>query len=260
MPEVHAKLSPSSGERWINCTGSFDLIDRMNVPGPHGSFAAAEGTLAHSVLENDMLLMLGRRSHIDHLGERNRLGAQARELLGSSSTVEMSEYARWHIDLVQDLMMQVHGEATVFIEELVFPGIPDCFGTADTIVATDKTLHVVDYKYGRGIPVSAVQNTQLKLYGLGAYEMLKVLYDFEDVQLHIVQPRLSSVSTWGLELEELLAWRSEVVLPAVEKIRSGTGILKPEKKICQWCPAKAVCPARAEKMINHVFGELLEVI
>lgn len=260
MPEVHAKLSPSSGERWINCTGSFDLIDRMNVPEPAGSFAAAEGTLAHSVLENDMLLMLGRRSHIDHLSERNRLGEEARELLGSSSTVEMSENARWHIDLVQDIMMQVHGEAAVFIEERVFPGIPDCFGTADTIVTTDKTLHVVDYKYGRGIPVSAVQNTQLKLYGLGAYEMLKVLYDFEDVQLHIVQPRLSSVSTWGLTLEELLAWRSEVVLPAVEKIRSHTGDLKPGKKICQWCPAKAVCPARAEKMINHVFGEVLEVI
>ena len=59
MPEVHAKLSPSSGERWINCTGSFDLIDRLNVPEPVGSFAAQEGTLAHSVLENDMLLMLG---------------------------------------------------------------------------------------------------------------------------------------------------------------------------------------------------------
>lgn len=260
MPEVHAKLSPSSGERWINCTGSFDLIDRMNVPEPQGSFAAKEGTLAHSVLENDMLLMLGRRSHIDHLSERNRLGVEAKELLGSHSTVEMSENARWHIDLVQDIMMQVHGEATVFIEERVFPGIPDCFGTADTIIATDKTLHVVDYKYGRGIPVSAVQNTQLKLYGLGAYEMLKVLYDFEDVQLHIVQPRLSSVSTWELTLEELLAWRSGVVLQAVEKIRSHTGDLKPGKKICQWCPAKAVCPARAEKMINHVFGEVLEVI
>ena len=260
MPGVHAKLSPSSGERWINCTGSFDLIDRLNVPEPAGSFAAQEGTLAHSVLENDMLLMLGRRSHIDHLSERNRLGEEARELLGSSSTVEMSENARWHIDLVQDIMMQVHGAAGVFVEVRVRPGIPDCFGTADTIVATEKTLHVVDYKYGRGIPVSAVQNTQLKLYGLGAYEMLKVLYDFEDVQLHIVQPRLSSVSTWELTLEELLAWRQDTVLPAVEKIRNHTGELKPGKKICQWCPAKALCPARAEKMINHVFGEVLEVI
>lgn len=260
MPEIHAKLSPSSGERWINCTGSFDLIDRLNVPEPQGSFAAQEGTLAHSVLENDMLLMLGKRSHIDHLAERNRLGVEAKELLGSHSTVEMSENARWHIDLIQDIMMQVHGAAEVFVEVRVRPGIPDCFGTADTIVATEKTLHVVDYKYGRGIPVSAVQNTQLKLYGLGAYEMLKVLYDFEDVQLHIVQPRLSSVSTWELSLEELLAWRQDTVLPAVEKIRNHTGELKPGKKICQWCPAKALCPARAEKMINHVFGEVLEVI
>jgi len=260
MPEVHAKLSPSSGERWINCTGSFDLIDMLNVPEPQGSFAAQEGTLAHSVLENDMLLMLGRRSHIEHLSERNRLGVEAKELLGSHSTVEMSENARWHIDLVQDIMMQVHGAAEVFVEVRVRPGIPDCFGTADTIVATEKTLHVVDYKYGRGIPVSAVQNTQLKLYGLGAYEMLKVLYDFEDVQLHIVQPRLSSVSTWELTLEELLAWRQDTVLPAIEKIRNHTGDLKPGKKICQWCPAKALCPARAEKMINHVFGEVLEVI
>lgn len=260
MPEVHAKLSPSSGERWINCTGSFDLIDRLNVPEPQGSFAAQEGTLAHSVLENDVLLMLGKRSHIDHLAERNRLGVEAKELLGSHSTVEMSENARWHIDLVQDIMMQVHGAAEVFVEVRVRPGIPDCFGTADTIVATEKTLHVVDYKYGRGIPVSAVQNTQLKLYGLGAYEMLKVLYDFEDVQLHIVQPRLSSVSTWELTLEELLAWRQDTVLPAVEKIRNHTGELNPGKKICQWCPAKALCPARAEKMINHVFGEVLEVI
>ena len=48
MPDVHALLSASSAERWINCPPSARLTENMpDTESPH----AAEGTLAHSLAE-----------------------------------------------------------------------------------------------------------------------------------------------------------------------------------------------------------------
>lgn len=46
------------------------------------------------------------------------------------------------------------------------------FETSDAILISDGTMHVIDYKHGLGILVSAENNPQMKCYALGALELL----------------------------------------------------------------------------------------
>lgn len=260
MPEVHAKLSPSSGERWINCTKSFELIDSLNIPESEAGLAAEEGTLAHSVLENECLHRLGRISPVEYKSERSELVQAGRDLLGYNPYNEMQEYAQQQIDVIFDLtrkqFLSHKHEGVIWLETRVFPGIEGCFGTADAIVALEDELHVIDYKYGRGVPVSPVENTQLKLYGLGALEAFKAFWNFNTVTLHIIQPRLASHRQWETLPEKLVQWREDVVKPAVEEINAGNGKFAPSEGACRWCPAKALCTARAQKIWEGISLEL----
>ena len=70
------------------------------------------------------------------------------------------------------------------------------FGTADCILIGGDTLHVIDFKYGKGVSVSAEENLQMILYALGAYEACRILYPIETVKLSIVQPRIDNISEW----------------------------------------------------------------
>jgi len=45
------------------------------------------------------------------------------------------------------------------------------FGTGDCVIIADGTLHIIDFKYGQGLLVDAVDNPQMKLYALGALEI-----------------------------------------------------------------------------------------
>ncbi len=44
--------------------------------------------------------------------------------------------------------------------------VPDGFGTGDCVIIADDRLHIVDFKYGLGVLVDAVDNPQMKLYAL----------------------------------------------------------------------------------------------
>ena len=76
--------------------------------------------------------------------------------------------------------------------------VPDCFGTADMMIVTDKLVHIIDLKLGKGVPVYAEKNPQLMIYGLGVLEIAEMLFPVEMVRLTIFQPRLSNSSTWEI--------------------------------------------------------------
>lgn len=111
------------------------------------------------------------------------------------------------------------------------------------------TLAVVDFKYGKGVTVSAENNPQMMLYALGAFETFRYIYNIQNVKMTIVQPRINNISEYEMSIEELLKWGNEVVKPQAQKAFAGEGEFV-EGEHCRFCRAKGVCRFRTEKNLK----------
>lgn len=139
------------------------------------------------------------------------------------------------------------GDTPLFEQRVDFSDyVPDGFGTADVVILSKHAIRVIDLKFGKGVPVSAIDNTQLRLYALGAYSKFKEEYpDIKEVSYTIHQPRLDSISTDGTTVHKLIDWANYFVKPKAKKAWSGSGEFIPGDH-CQFCKAKAQCRARAD--------------
>ena len=241
MPNSHARLSASAADRWIHCPGSITLTEQLHLPNT-GSAYADEGTMAHSVAE--WKLTNARK------GPKYKKAVKAWEASEHWSG-EMDEATDFYADEVQAVYMrllQKDAATVLMVEQRVDLGewIPGGFGTSDAVIIGAGEIHVCDLKYGKGVKVEAEENPQLRLYGLGSAALFADLYDFENVVLHIIQPRLDHISEEHISLADLQAWGDEVIRPAAKEASEGS-----ERQACgtwcKFCPAKAVCRARAEE-------------
>lgn len=246
---AHALLSASSAHRWMVCTPSARLEEQFLDT---ASEAASEGTLAHELAE------LKLRNYFQTVDFGKQKFARAVNELKKEAlwNEEMQGYTDEYLDYVKGVAFSFENSPYVAIEKRVdFSAyVPDGFGTADCILIGGGTIHVIDFKYGKGVHVSAEGNPQLALYALGAYETYKILYPIQRVELHIVQPRVSdSTSQWGCSLEELQTWGG-YVRERAELAVKGEGAFKPDEKTCRFCRAKARCRARADENVKLAFG------
>ena len=132
--------------------------------------------------------------------------------------------------------------------------VPSGFGTGDCVIVSDNLLEVCDLKAGKGIPVDAVGNPQLRLYALGAYARFGCLYEFKNIRYTIIQPRLDSVSEETISVDDLLQWADDHVVEAAQNAWLGKGEFIPGEH-CRFCAAKAICSARvAEAMKMFQYG------
>jgi hypothetical protein len=163
----------------------------------------------------------------------------------------MLECARGYRDYIQEQIRS--DDAVVLLEQRVdFSHIvPKGFGTADCIIIQGNTMDVIDYKYGKGVAVSAVDNPQEKLYGLGALNEFGFAYDIERIRLHIYQPRLNSITVDELTVEELTQWGETVVKPTAEKAAAGKGKYNPGEH-CRFCPHAGRCRALTKVCTEYV--------
>ena len=139
------------------------------------------------------------------------------------------------------------GDTPLFEQRVDFSDwVPDGFGTADVVILSEHSIRVIDLKFGKGVPVSALHNTQLRLYALGAYSKFKEDFpDIKEVSYTIHQPRLDSISTDGTSVTKLVDWANYFVKPKAKKAWSGAGEFLPGEW-CQFCRAKAQCRARSD--------------
>lgn len=239
MPDVHALLSASAAKRWINCPPSVRLTE--NMPDTASEFAA-EGTLAHALAE----LKLRRKFEVMPKSKYTK----AFDTIKADPlyTPEMDSYTDEYLDYILTIAHRYDKTKpyVVIEKQLNYSHIAkDGFGTSDCVLLCKNDLHIIDFKYGKGVPVSAEDNPQLKLYALGAVAEYSFLYNIENVFLHIIQPRVpDGMSSWEISAADLAAW-GESIKPIAEQAYNGEGEFKCGDW-CRFCKAKATCRARTE--------------
>ncbi len=244
MPDTHAKLSASGAARWLSCPGSVRMEEELAEYAERGetSVYAEEGTAAHTLSELKLMLHTEKINRRTFTRRLNKFKAD-----NEYYSKEMDDYTGDYVNEVIELFNS-YPDAFIDLEQRVdfSRWVPEGFGTSDVVIIADGTLHIVDLKYGKGVPVFATSNPQMRLYALGAYELYSLMYDFETVKMTIIQPRLNESSTDEMPLAELLEWADNFVRPRAELALSGEGPLVPSEAACRWCVAKAVCRARAD--------------
>lgn len=230
----HALLSPSSSKRWLNCPPSLRLSQQY---GDKTSSYAAEGTDAHTLCEYKL---------------KSALGIKAKDPTANLAyyNEEMEECATDYATYILELL-EKYSNPLIFIEQKVDYSkyAEGGFGTADCIIVSDDTMHICDYKHGQGILVDAYENSQLKLYSLGALELFDFLYDINTVSMTVFQPRRENISTFTLSKEELYKWANEVLIPTAKLALEGKGDFKCGDW-CVFCKIKHECRARAESNLE----------
>ena len=233
---AHALLSASSSSRWLKCPPS--AVAASLYPSTDTAYTR-EGTLAHEVAE----------SAVSHW-----LDGFAQSWTGGLVDVpaEMINCAEMYRDYIAEQIKSP--DAVVLLEQRLdfSPWVPDGFGTGDCLILQGRHLDVIDYKYGQGVEVSAVDNSQMRLYGLGALHEFGEIYDIEWVTLHIFQPRKDNVSVETLAAAELLAWGDEI-RPVALQASKGEG-KHTTGAHCRFCPHAGVCPALAGACFDEVYG------
>lgn len=232
---AHALLSASSAARWLACPPS--AVAAEAYPN-EGTDYTREGTLAHEVAE---LIASGRFKPEDIA-----VGGD-----GNPVTQEMLDCAEGYAEYI--LEQTKSPAAVVLLEQRVdfSPWVPDGFGTADCIIIQGNEMDVIDYKFGKGVAVSAEDNPQMKLYGLGALNEFGFAYDVEKVRLHIYQPRINNVSVFELTADELQTWGEKTVKPIAQKAAKGKGTYKAGEH-CRFCPHAGKCRTLTKTCTEYV--------
>lgn len=248
---AHALLSASSAKKWVHCPPSARLEE--GIPDTESPYAK-EGTLAHAFCELKLQKLFTDKNMTDR-AYKGRLKKLQQE---PEYAPEMDGFTDEYADYVSGVAFGCQGTPFVAVEKRLdySPWAPEGFGTGDCVIIYGKDLHVIDFKYGKGVPVKAEKNYQLMLYALGACNEFGVLFPIRDIHLHIVQPRIPNTSSWDITLAELLAWGEEVVKPAAEKAFKGEGDFRPAdycqgdtENYCRegFCKAYGRCRATMEK-------------
>lgn len=231
---AHALLNASSAARWLACPPSAVAAAAYENT---SSEYAAEGTRAHEVAE--IVASGSVRPGTDGVG------------FAPDVTPEMLDCAAGYRDYIQEQIRTP--DAVQMLERRVdFSAyVPDGFGTCDCIIIQGDTLTIIDYKYGKGVAVSAENNPQMRLYALGALNDYGIAYDVENVEMHIYQPRINNISTERLTVSALLEWAEKIVKPTAAKAAKGKGDYSPGAH-CRFCPHARRCRALTRVCTEYV--------
>lgn len=237
----HALLSASGAQRWLSCPPSARLEEAVEE---QSSEYAREGSFAHELAELYLAQELG-------LIKKSEFNKRLKELRQNPFySEELDAYVKIYLDFAIEKINEARArtrDAVVLLEMKLdySTWVPEGFGTGDLVLVTDDVLEVIDFKFGRGIQIGAEDNPQMRLYALGALSQFGCLYEVNTVRMTIVQPRLDSISTDEMAVEELVDWGEKMVKPIADLAFKGEGEFKAGGH-CRFCRVRATCRARAE--------------
>lgn len=263
---AHALLSPSGAYRWTECTPSVRF--EQQFPDSSGD-AAREGTLAHAIVElmlqrvTNKLTALQYQSALYDLLYSDLLpadgeGVRKQEFYCPS----MQEHCEQYVTYVMEQYAEskaTYGEAQLCIEYRldISDWAPESFGTGDVGIGSRHKLKVIDYKYGKGVEVSVVDNAQMKVYALGWLREFDPVFDIEVVEMTIYQPRMDNIAVWSISVADLLVWANDVLKPKALLAWAGEGDYVPGNH-CKFCRGKLHCKALADYNLELAVYEFSE--
>jgi len=245
----HSPLGPSAGKRWINCTAS--VLYTKDMPDTTSIFAA-EGTFGHNISEYCRAENVPAVKYIGH----------TETIDGYTFTCDaaFADAIQVFLDYVNSFDGDAFFELRVHYDFWVELG----FGTSDDIrigINTDEGIcTITDLKMGKGVKEFAVDNTQLRLYGLGVIQELGHLYEIDTFQLNICQPRLDHIDEWTIPASEIIEWAETTAKPQSIIAITGEGAEFKPGDWCRFCPGKLDCNARTQWVHNQMSDEMDEVI
>jgi hypothetical protein len=268
----HAKLSASGAHRWMHCTASAWMEQHF---ADTGSLYAEEGTRAHLMASECLEQAIDAHEWVE-VQINNALMAWAMyaedepqerhiEAVRELYPVEMQDHVQDYLNFVRDRLEQLyeHKEQHYGIERRVnfSRWVPQGFGTADfwCWLREENVVEVIDYKHGKGVPVSVEDNEQALLYALGVWEMLHAFGIKPKLfRLTIFQPRISNVKTWEIDTKSLLRWADRVLAPVAKIVwhsltndtLDGVEFDPSDPELCRFCKAKINCRARADARLE----------
>lgn len=237
----HAILSPSGATRWMACTPSARLEEFFV---DSGSDFAREGTLAHNLGELGLSNFLRLLSEEDYLAELAIFKADP--MYNATMQDHVDNYVAFVIEQYEELKKE-DPSAVIFIEKKldITEYVPEGFGTGDAVLLSNRVLKIIDLKYGQGVRVECEKNKQMMLYGLGALKAFDFMYDVQEVEMIIYQPRMSNISSYSMMAYDLLHWADTELRPKARQAYNGEGEFNPGNH-CKFCKAKAQCKYLAE--------------
>lgn len=230
----HAVLSPSAAHRWAICPSS--IFRTVGYPETTSEFAE-EGTRAHALAEKTLRLNHGSYPICDDK--------------------EMEKYITEYVKTIRKMTKHaqvVWYECKLDLSQIL--GVPNSFGTGDVVALIGDELQVHDLKYGKGVPVDAVENLQLVLYALGAVRLMELVGEIKKIRMCIHQIRLDHYSEWVVDLSTLnemgsfLNERAQLALSITKD--NADDFYYPGEKQCKWCLAKGECEALAEHVRENI--------
>jgi hypothetical protein len=238
MPK-HAYLSASASHRWLACPPSAKLC--ANIPDQTSEYAM-QGTDCHELCAYLVEKALG----INTEDPTEKLSYYDSEMQNCAE-----EYRNYVLKQIEEARQYCKDPQVMIEQRLDFSRwVENGFGTGDCVIVADEILHVIDYKHGLGVLVSAGDeqhggNSQMMCYALGALEAFDDLYDIQKIKMTIFQPRRDNISTYTITKEALLTWATEILVPTAQLAYLGEGEFNAGDH-CQFCRVKATCRKRAE--------------
>jgi len=241
-----ASYSASGSKRWLTCPGSVSLS--RWIPRRATNIFAREGIAAHYLAERALQSGISPDRYIGNI-------LSCEQFYGPNFnwTVneEMAFAVNRYFQFVRTLEARSNKSKIYLEQKYPLKHISSKLkGTADTTIVQGKTLIVIDYKHGKGIPVSIDGNEQLAFYALGALH--KFGYKrFKRLEIYIVQPRIwnqETVQTWIVEdVKRFYRHWTRIFTEGFKRASNPDSI--PEEELyclnseCRWCDGLIICPA-----------------
>ena len=235
----------STAKRVINCPASVKLVQRM--PPKPSSEHADRGTLLHNVIAE--LLEFDKKPE-QCIGAQYKDQTLTQELIDEKIIPALAALDEIDPDKTMEYMVETRVAFGDFL--------PNVFGSTDLLGRKNKRAIVLDWKFGDGVLVDAVENPQLLFYAAAAMRTPAAQWIFEgaeEIECIIVQPPM--VRRWVTTPARIKEFEQELLYAV--RLSSWPEPPMQEGDHCRWCAAKPICPRMNGAVERALKAKLIEM-